>query len=237
MRNVVSSQKYIITIALMLILLAAGIVGAYLYGSTTLKGDCIKQFRLTQDVPRGHSIQGKFEEVSVTVKDSVASENLLVNAKDLENAYALTDMYRNESITKSDVGAKEDIERSIDFALPVTIEGALANSISTNDIVAIKVKFEDERQDACVVSSIPIKDIRTSNGEPIVDNSTLPGFLLFTVTDEENINLNSASKEGTLYVVRYTDLSQPKIEENYSKGKTSLDVSGSNTTTADNKAK
>lgn len=221
--NVVTKQKYIMTVAVFSILTCAMLAGGFFLGRNISRGETVRQFLLTQDVSRGHELKGKFKEVNMPLDKSVNPDDLITSQEQLEQLVAYMDMYKNQPITKSAVGKKDDIERNLDFAMPITVEGAIANSAQVDDLVAIKVKFQDDRADACVVPSINIADIKTSQGEPIVDSSTLPGFFLFNVTDEESADLNAASKEGSLYIVRYRDTSQQKLEKTYQRGQQPVD--------------
>lgn len=215
MNSVITKQRHIFTIAILFVLAAGCLLGGYLFGSSSSNGEQVKQFVLTQDVGKGQSLKDKYKIVSRPAEDSINSANLITDPKMLDEAIALVDLYRNESINKSSIGDKEDLPRNVEFALPTTVEGALASTLQVDDVVSIKVKFEDKRDDACIVSSVRVKDIRTSNGEPITDNSTTPGFLIFFLTADEVTDVNAASKEGTVYVTRPRDLSEPMEEPNY----------------------
>lgn len=198
------------------ILVGASAVGGYAVGSA--KGDTVTQFRLTQDVTAGQPLEGNYEEAQVNSRDSVSKDALILDEGKIKSSIAYTNMYKHQAITSGSIGDKLDKVRNFDFAMPTTVEGSVANSIKPDEMVAIKVKYKDTRDDAVVVPFIPVSQIRTSNGAKVSSDSEVPSFLLFVVSNDENTDLNNASKEGTLFVVRYHDLNQTKLEKTYKKG-------------------
>lgn len=211
----VQKRTLYIVVAISLVLTALSLGLGYFVGGNQSRGDSVKQYILTEDVSRGHSLKGKYKEELVPRHLSTNPDNLIINQKDIEECVAAIDLYRNNPITKSVVTVEENLNRNLMFAMPITLEGAIGNNVTSNDVVAIKVKYKDNRADSVVVPSIPIKDITTANGTPIVDSSTVPGFLIFDVTNEESSELSAASKEGSLYIVKYNDLTQPRLEKDY----------------------
>lgn len=201
------------------LLIGVSAVGSYSVGVAKTKGDTVTQYLLTQDITVGQSLEGKYQEVQVPKSVSVSVDNLITDESVIKDSIAYTKLFKNQPLTSSVIGYKDSEDRNYDFALPITVEGAIANSLKTEEMVAIKVKFEDERDDAVVVPFIPVREIRTANGAKIEDDKEVPGFLMFLVSEQENIDLNNASKEGALFVVRYNDLNQDKLEKTYVKGK------------------
>lgn len=211
----ITKSKHFLVVGVLIVLAAVGILVSFLVGKSASTGTAVEQFRLTTDVARGHSIEGKYEPVKESSNTSMSKDILVLDEDDLKGMVAATDMYKNQSITKSSIMREDEVKRNLDFSMTTDVAGTIANSLEANDLVAIKVKFDDERPDACVVPAIHVSDIKSTNGEEILDASTAPGFLLFRVSDEESSDLNAASKEGTLYVVRYIDITQEKLEKTY----------------------
>ncbi|MNM46032.1 hypothetical protein D3C81_569620 [compost metagenome] len=223
--------KTVITIAVVLLFFAVGILGAYFVGYNKSRGESVKHFKLIKPVSRGHELLGAYEESSTPSNIAIPAENLVISESELKGKVAMYDLYTNEPITKSSIGLKESVDRNLEFSLSTTVESSLANSINIDDIVAIKVKFQDNREDAVVVPSIPVSNIKQTNGQPISKKEDVPGFFLFNVTNQEQNDLNSASKEGILYVTRYRDLSQPKLQKTYIQGQAPNDSANNQTTT------
>lgn len=213
----ISKSKHYLALALVVMISFVGVGASYFVGRNISRGDSITQFILTQNVDRGHPIEGKYVQVNVPSNVSVNPDHLILDEKELKGKVATMDMYKSQPITITSVSTEEHLERNFDFSMPITVEGAIANTLKVDDKVAIKVKFEDNRPDACVVPIIDVAELRTEVGGEIVDQSTVPGFVLFHTNDEESADLNAASKEGSLYVVRYRDISQPKLEKTYSR--------------------
>lgn len=229
----INKTKHYMIVAILIMLIALSSFICFFIGKNISRGESVKQFVVTEDVKRGNPLAGKYKEKGVSSSDSMQKNILIISEADLKDKVASTDLYKNQSLTVTSACNKDDVERNLDFAMPITVEGSIANSIGRNEIVAIKVKYKDSRPDDCIVPSIPVTDIKTSNGEAIKDTNTLPGFLLFIVSNEESSLLNSASKEGSLYIVRYKDLNQPRLERTYkgaSKSTSSSTVSVINNT-------
>lgn len=211
----VSKSKYYGTIAVLIALIIVfTIVGYALGGRNTSKGNRLA-FQLTKDVAPGHSIEGCYKVVYLDSDVGLAADKVFKSEDDLKDMVAQVQLYENEQITRSNVCKKEDIDRNLEFSMETSTTGTIANGLSVNDKVAILVKFDDERDDAVVVSDIDIKGIKSSSGADITDDTTEPGFLVFRVNEEEAIDLNQASKEGSLYAVRYCDLGKDKLIKNY----------------------
>ena len=101
-------------------------------------------------------------------------------------------------------------------AIPITVEGSVANSIKEGDLVAVKLTYKDaKKEDATVISQIKVKSIKTSNGEDIIDGSAVAAFVIFDVTDEEQSDIKNALKEGNLYCSKYNNLSQKPLQKTY----------------------
>lgn len=207
-----------IIVGISAILVGVSAVGGYGVGVAKTRGDTVTQYLLTQDVSVGDPLDGKYAEVKVPKDVSIAVDSLILDESVLKNSIAFTPLKRNQQITKSLIGSVDDQNRNFDFTIPITVEGAIANSLKENEMVAIMVKFKDERDSAVVVPFISVSEIRTSNGEKIADEKSIPGFLRFIVSNKENIDLDNASKEGSLFVVRYNDINKEKLTKTYVKG-------------------
>ena len=217
-----------VIVGISIVLIGSSALGGYIVGSA--KGDTVMQYQLTKDVTAGQPLDGAYQEVPVSSKDTISRDHLILDESLLKGSVAYVNMYKNQAITEGTIGEKVDKARNFDFAMPITVEGSVANTLKVNDMVAIKVKYKDNRDDAVVVPYIPVTDIRTSNGAKVDSTSAVPAYLLFEVSDEENIDLNNASKEGTLFVVRYHDLNQDKLTKTYKKGQTPGVQSGTSST-------
>lgn len=215
----VSRGRYYGVISFLLVATTIGSAGGYLLGRQENIGEKVTEYRLTSDVKRGHSIKGKYQTVEVNVSDAINDSNIVTSEDELQKAVALHDLYENQIITKTAIGIEEDVDRNLEFDLPTDVGGTLANSVQEGDIVAIKVKYEDDRTDACVLSKVKISRIKTEDGSELSEDSPTPGFLIMYVKNDELNKLNDASKEGTLYCVRYKDVDGEMLEENYEKGK------------------
>lgn len=215
----VSRSRYYGIISLLVILTAVGTTGGYLFGRQENIGEKVTEYRLTSDVQRGHSLKGKYQTVEVSVEDAINESNIVTSEDELQKAVALHDLYENQIITKTAIGIDEDVDRNLEFDLPTDVGGTLANSIQEGDIVAIKVKYEDSRTDACVLSKVRVSRIKTEDGTELSEDESTPGFLIMYVKNDELNKLNDASKEGTLYCVRYKDVDGEMLQENYEKGK------------------
>lgn len=220
MKTIVTRSKFFLVISILLVLtVIVGFVG-FIVGGRMAKGDTITQFLLTQDVETGHPLEGKYEEVSVPTSSSIPPDNLIMSEDILSHAVASHKMYKHSPITTSDIcEAKEDLDRNIDFSIETTVADTIANSITIGDRVAILVQFDDERDPAVIIPSTYIRNIKSTNGGVIADNSTSPGFLLIRVSESELVDLKNAYKEGTLYAVRYIDQTKPDLQKSYVKGK------------------
>lgn len=214
------------------VLVGLAACGGYVMASSKYTSDLITQYRIVQDVTPGQSLEGKYEEVKVPSKYSEPDSDLVLDENKIVNSVAVVALHPNSAITNDVITEKGEEDRNFDFALPITVEGAIANSLKPGEMVAIKVKYKDNRDDAVVVPYIPVNEIRTSNGEVVQDEKSTPGFLMFVVSDDENIDLNNASKEGTLFVVRYKDLNGEKLEKTYKKGAVKSDSDSSSSTTS-----
>lgn len=216
MNTVVSKRSLIVTIIIALIATLICTVIAYFVGVSSARGESIKQYRLTEDVLPGHSFEGKYEEAYVSVNDSVDIANLVVDASIIDKGVASTYMYKNSPITVSSVTALENMNRNFEVAIPITVEGSVANSIKEGDLVAVKLTYKDaKKEDATVISQIKVKSIKTSNGEDIIDGSAVAAFVIFDVTDEEQSDIKNALKEGNLYCSKYNNLSQKPLQKTY----------------------
>lgn len=219
----VSKSKFYMTIVVMCIVAIFTAVLGYAFGNRNTEKGSRMEFVMTKNVEPGHSIKGCYEIKYLSSDVGVSQDCVFTSEKELKGMVAQVKLYENEQITRSNVCKKEDVKRNLEFSLSTDTASTLANSLSVGDHVAIKVKFDDERPDAVVVPYISIKNIKSSSGEEITDGKTEPGFLIFRTTDEESIDLNSASKEGTLYVVKYVDVSKAKLKKNYVIGSASKD--------------
>lgn len=210
-----NKSKFYMIIAVVVILAIVGCGSCYYLGMTYNLGETVTVFQLTDEVKKGGSISGKYIKTSVPKTSSVDASKTITSEEQLDGMVATTTMYRGQSLTVTSICKKEDVDRNLDFSIPATVDSTIANSLNQQDLVAIKVKFEDDRKDAVVLPDVTIDEIRTQNGESITEEGAVPGFLLFKVTNEESGILNDASKEGALYLVRYVDLSEPLLEQDY----------------------
>ena len=166
-------------------------------------------------------------------KSSVDLNKLVLNADVLDNSVAATTLYKNSSLTVSNVKVLEDLERNIEVSFPVTVTGSVANSIKPGDMVSIKLTYKDSnKSDAVVVSQIRVKDVKSTSGTPVEDNKTVVGYVIFDVTNTESSDVNNAMKEGSLYCAKYNDLNQKPLEKTY---KVSDSASGKEETKTEDK--
>lgn len=236
----VAKSKVCFIVCFMLLLTLGASVITFFIGKKMTLEDSVTYYLLTEDVQRGHSLEGKYKEVTVSSDAAISLDNAVVNQKDIEGCIALHDMYRHSPITKADIGSTQhDLERNLEFSLPTEVGGTVANSVLINDRVALLVKFDDERSSAVVVPDVTVKDLRTSNGASLTPDSNEPGFYIFNVNSDELRDLDDASKEGTIYAVRYVDLSQELLSKTYVKGKapaTSKDADNNGDNSANSKS-
>lgn len=212
----VSKKSLVLTIVFFLILTIVGSVVCYFLGISASKGASLKQYILTEDVPAGHSLAGKYVEAYVPTNVSVDEKYLVMDESILENSVAKIDLRKNSQITVDSVVTLENKDRTFEVAIPITIEGSVANSIVSGDLVAVKLTYEEGRQeDAVVIPQITVKEVRSSNGAPIVDDTTVAAFVIFDVTNEEQSLIKNALKEGSLYCAKYKDLSQEVLQQTY----------------------
>lgn len=212
----VSKKSLILTIVFFLILTLAGSVVSYFVGLSAARGASLKQYILTEDVPAGHSLQGKYTEALVPSNISVEEKYLVMDESILDSHVATKDLRKNAPITVDDVVALEEQERNFEVAIPITIEGSVANTVKPGDLVAIKLTYDEGKQeDAVVIPQITVNEVRSSNGAPIVDDSTVAAFVIFRVTNEEQSLIKNALKEGSLYCAKYKDLNQEVLEQTY----------------------
>lgn len=212
----VSKKSLVLTIVFFLILTIVGSVVSYFLGISASKGASLKQYILTEDVPAGHSLEGKYVEAYVPMNVSVEEKYLVMDESVLQKSVAKIDLRKNSQITVDDVVTLENKDRTFEVAIPITIEGSVANSIVAGDLVAVKLTYEEGRQeDAVVIPQITVKGVRSSNGSPIVDDTTVAAFVIFDVTNEEQSLVKNALKEGSLYCAKYKDLSQEVLKQTY----------------------
>lgn len=217
MRSMVSKKTLIMTIILFIVLTTVGSFGGYIFGRNAEKGSSIKQYLLIEDVPAGHSLKGKYREVYVSGNTSISIDSLVLNANELDNGVAAHQLYANSPLTVTDVTALEDLERNIEVSFPVSVTGAVANSIKEGDVVAIKLTYKDENKaDAVVVPQVSVKAVKSTSGTPVLDENTVVGYVIFDLTSDESSDVNNAMKEGSLYCAKYNDLSQKPLEKTYS---------------------
>lgn len=217
MRSMVSKKTLIMTIILFIVLTTVGSFGGYIFGRNAEKGSSIKQYLLIEDVPAGHSLKGKYREVYVSGNTSISIDSLVLNANELDNGVAAHQLYANSPLTVTDVTVLEDLERNIEVSFPVSVTGAVANSIKEGDVVAIKLTYKDENKaDAVVVPQVSIKAVKSTSGTPVLDENTVVGYVIFDLTSDESSDVNNAMKEGSLYCAKYNDLSQKPLEKTYS---------------------
>jgi len=212
----VSKKSLILTIVFFLILTLTGSVVCYFLGLSTARGNSVKQYILTEDVSAGHSLQGKYTEALIPSNVSIDEKYLVMDESILDTYVATKDLRKNAPITVDDVISLEEQDRNFEVAIPITIEGSIANSIKAGDLVAIKLTYDEGKQeDAVVIPQITVSEIRSSNGAPIVDDSTVASFIIFKVTNEEQSLIKNALKEGSLYCAKYKDLNQEVLEQTY----------------------
>lgn len=219
----IKKSTFMGTVATLLVLGGVSTFGGYYLGNNKSKGDSIKQFVLTQDCPAGQSLKGKYVMVSRPKTESVDSTLLATNSKDIDESVARVDMFQHETVIDSKITKlEEDKDRNLDFAIPTTVEGTVANSLKAGDVVAISLAYkaksgESTPKDEVVISQLTVSELRTSNGTLITEeNAAVPSFYVFKVTQEEYELLHSASNKGTLFAVKYTDLSAKPLEATYS---------------------
>lgn len=216
MRSMVSKKSLIITIILFLVLTLVTTITSYFLGISTARGASIKQYILTEDVDAGHSLKGKYVEAFVPETVSIDSKYLVFDESILDTYVAAYDMKKNSYVSTTSLVKLEELERNFEVAIPITVEGSIANSVKPGDIVAIKLTYKEGKQeDAVVVPQITVKDIRSTNGTPIVDDSSVAGFVIFDVTNEEQSLIKNALKEGSLYCAKYKNLNQNSLEQTY----------------------
>lgn len=216
MNQVVSKKSLIVTIIIALISVLICSLVAFYVGSSSGRGELVKQYQLTENVGVGKPLKGKYTECYVEKEKSVDQTFLITDEAILDTYVASVDLYKGSDITVSDVVKKEYLDRTFEVAIPITVEGSVANSITPGDMVAIKLTYEDDKkEDATVVSQISVKDVRTSNGASVVDDSSVAAFVIFNVTDEEQSDIKNALKEGSLYCSKYTNLSQEPLKKTY----------------------
>lgn len=217
MRSMVSKKTLIMTIIFFIVLTTGGSFVGYIFGRNAEKGSSIKQYLLTEDVPAGHSLKGKYRDVYVSGNTSVSIDNLILNANELDNGVASHQLYANSPLTVTDVTTLDDLERNIEVSFPVSVTGAVANSIKEGDVVAIKLTYKDENKaDAVVVPQVTVKAVKSTSGTPVLDENTVVGYVIFDLTSDESSDVNNAMKEGSLYCAKYNDLNQKPLEKTYS---------------------
>lgn len=217
MKSMVSKKTLIMTIIFFIVLTTVGSFGGYIIGRNAEKGSSIKQYLLMEDVAAGHSLKGKYREVYVSGNTSVSVDSLVLNSNDLDNGVASHQLYANSPLTVTDVTTLDNLERNIEVSFPVSVTGAVANSIKPGDVVAVKLTYKDENKvDAVVVPQVKVKAVKSTSGTPVVDENTVVGYVIFDVTSEESSDVNNAMKEGSLYCAKYNDLTQKPLEKTYS---------------------
>ena len=261
----VTKTKYFATIAVVAVAACVGCTVSYVAGKSSGKVNQVYQYMLSESVNAGTDLSDKVVKVPVSSNQAIDSSETISSVDELDGMVAKTDMVKFQPITKDSFVSKEvykdDSDRNLDFAMPTSVEGTVANSLQPNDLVAIKVRYKDNssRRDAVVVSCIPVSELRTSEGNLVAQskgnsadgsegsvggsNNNVPSFILFHVNNAESADLNMAKKEGTLYIVKYLDVSKEKLEKTYIYGKdpkislkngdnaTQIDPSGTNETT------
>lgn len=217
MKSMVSKKTLIMTIIFFIVLTTVGSFGGYIIGRNAEKGSSIKQYLLMEDVSAGHSLKGKYREVYVSGNTSINVDSLVLNSNDLDNGVASHQLYANSPLTVTDVTTLDNLERNIEVSFPVSVTGAVANSIKPGDVVAVKLTYKDENKvDAVVVPQVTVKAVKSTSGTPVVDENTVVGYVIFDVTSEESSDINNAMKEGSLYCAKYNDLTQKPLEKTYS---------------------
>lgn len=216
MRSMVSKKSLIVTIILCLILTLVTTITAYFLGISSARGASVKQYILTEDVDAGHSLKGKYIEAYVSESNSLDTKYLVLDESVLDSYVASYDLKKNSYISTTSLVKLEELERNFEVAIPITVEGSVANSVKPGDVVAIKLTYsEGKQEDAVVVPQISVKDIRSTNGAPIVDDTSVAGFVIFDVTNEEQSLIKNALKEGNLYCAKYKNLNQDSLEQSY----------------------
>lgn len=219
MRSMVSKKSLIMTIIFFIVLTTVGSLGGYIVGRNAERGSSIKQYLLVEDVEPGHSFLGKYREVYVSGNTSVSTENLVLNSAILDEGVATHKMYANSPITVTDVTKLDNLDRNIEVSFPIDVNGSIANSLKAGDVVCIKLTYKDEnKKDAVVIPQIKVKDVRSTSGTAVLDDTTVVGYVIFDVTSEESSDVNNAKKEGTLYCAKYNDLTQKPLDKTYSVG-------------------
>ena len=219
MNSMVSKKSLIMVIIFFIVLSTVGSLGGYIVGRNAERGSSVKQYILTEDVDVGHSLKGKYREAYVSGNTSILVDNLVLNSHDLYNGVASHKMYANSPITVADVTKLEDLNRNIEVSFPVSVTGAVANSIKPGDVVAVKLTYKDEnKKDAVVIPQVKVKAVKSTSGTPVLDENTVVGYVIFDVTSEESSDVNNAMKEGSLYCAKYIDLTQKPLEKTYSVG-------------------
>lgn len=266
----VTKTKYFATIAVVAVAACVGCTVSYVAGKSSGKVNQVYQYMLSESVNAGTDLSDKVVKVPVSSNQAIDSSETISSVDELDGMVAKTDMVKFQPITKDSFISKEvykdDSGRNLDFAMPTSVEGTVANSLKPNDLVAIKVRYKDNssKRDAVVVSCIPVSELRTSEGNPVSTskgdspdgsegsiggtNNNVPAFILFHVNNAESADLNMAKKEGTLYIVKYLDVSKEKLEKTYIYGKdpkislkngdniTQIDPSGTTETTPSTQA-
>lgn len=218
----IKRSTFIGTVVTLLLIGGASTVGGYYLGNNKSKGDSVNQFMLTQDCPAGQSLKGKYVMVSRPKTESVDSTLLATDAKEIDESIARVDMFQHETVIESKITKlEEDTNRNLEFAVPTTVEGTVANSLMPGDIVAINVTYkakqgEQPKKDDVVVSQLTVAELRTSNGTVITEEkAAVPSFYIFKVTQEEYELLHNAATQGTLFAVKYSDLSAEPLKATY----------------------
>ena len=204
------------------ILLAIGVgVGGYFLGMKKMQGQTVQMYALTENISAGQSLKGKYSIIEKQKTTSINQEDLVLDMEELDNSIAICNMYRNQEISKSSITRAEDKERTLVFAMPVTVEGTVANMAQEGNMCAIKVRYTDndkeDQEDDVVIGSISVYQKRTSDGLVLQEGvKGTPAFVLFKVTDEEMNRLNSARKKGDLYLTLYSEIDKELfLEETY----------------------
>ena len=219
----VKKSVLFVVIGILLLLVAGGSALGFITGKKVTVSESVNQYVLTQDVSAGQSIAGKYVQSSRPKSNSVSTDKLVIDEELLKVGVAVVNMYKSQSVTKSSITTLENLDRNLVFNMPVTVESALANAAQNGDVVAIKIKFKEEKKDGAevsatdevVISQIRIIEKRTTNGQSVTDEKSAPAYLMFDVTNEEMDRLNDASKKGLLYITKYRDLESEPLKEDY----------------------
>lgn len=202
-----------------LTILVIGVIGSYNFGIQSVMEGSIKQFILTDNVEVGHSLQGKYKEISVPKNVSVSPENLILDINTLDSSIATHNLYKGSNITVEDVTTLDEKDRVIKVSYPVKVNNTIANTVKTGDLVGIGVTFEKDetnpRGDEIVVPLVSISDVRGTNGAVITDQASVVEHLIYYLTPEEAADINAAMKEGTLYLFEYKNLFSEPLEKTY----------------------